>query len=205
MRWTARRSVWLALATIVWTGCQREKDEARADQSTKPKPKPTVTGAKKTPAPEKHRTATRCPKTVIVDAHDRMGPSPGGPCSADADCKAEKNGRCTSKGTCTYDECYLDSDCKKGVCMCEEYGKRGYYCLEAGDCRTDEDCGDDYCSPTFDLTCGPYHGVIAHRCHTPDDKCQNDEDCRKDGQSFGYCAFHPEVGHWACGYAMCKG
>jgi len=188
--------------------CPKSGDDSavRPDPKVRPpRPEPTQVAAKE---PKVHRAkATACPKSgAEVDAHKKMAPTPGTPCSSDADCKDEKNGRCAAGGTCAYDECYVDGDCEKDrICVCRQEGKYGYRCLRAGNCRVDSDCGQgEFCSPSFDNVCGPYHGVIGYFCHTSKDECRDDDECKKDF-SFGYCGYQPEVGHWACGSAMCKG
>lgn len=103
--------------------------------------------------------------------------------------------------TCTYDACVLDGDCGGvKVCECEGQGNR---CVDAN-CHTDADCDGRGCSPTFDLSCGPYDGVQGYYCHTATDECVRDSDCSHDSGS-GYCAFSPQVGHWVCGKAFCAG
>jgi hypothetical protein len=130
-------------------------------------------------------------------------------CLRDADCTEGDNGRCEDfRGfwQCTYDECFTDGDCsERGPCQCEGgFWSESNACL-AGNCRTDSDCGPGgYCSPTFG-DCGNYAGVIAYYCHTPDDRCMDDEDCMSEEMGPGYCMYRPELSHWVCGYGQCVG
>jgi hypothetical protein len=157
--------------------------------------------------PEQHRaTADACPATrppSIVDAGtpSDAGVFPGSDCQVDGDCTKGKNGRCmyTRVGpTCTYDACAQDSECPSGnVCRCETTGNR---CV-AGNCATDAQCNNLGCSPTFGTSCGPYSGVQGYYCHTVNDTCLNDSDCKEGGP--GYCAYTGN--HWECSYGICAG
>lgn len=182
---------------------QKTKEEITKKKDPDPDPPKTRT-------PEKHRAAGEpCAReTKSTTFGPKAITPPGPPCKANADCKEEKNGRCSAGGTCTYDSCYVDGDCrvdgKGGVCVCSEEGKRGYSCLH-GDCSVDSDCGKNgFCSPTYGMSCGPFTGTIGWYCHTAKDKCVDDGDCVKGGDH-GYCAFNNELGIWTCGYGHCVG
>lgn len=182
---------------------EKTKDEQKKKdpKPDKPDPKPSE--------PKRHRAASEpCAReTKSTTFGPRAITPPGPPCKVNANCTEAKNGRCSASGTCTYDGCYVDADCrvdgKGGVCVCSEEGKSGYSCLH-GDCSTDADCGNDYCSPTYGMSCGPFTGTIGWYCHTPKDKCRDDDDCHKDKEQ-GYCAFNQELGYWSCGYGHCVG
>jgi hypothetical protein len=196
--------------------CSRAETDTKAtpDEPAKKPPKkadhppPPVTAR----TPEKHReSGTPCPREATRETHGpRMRTPDGPPCTANADCKEQKNGRCSASGFCSYDSCYADADCGKGgVCVCTEEGKRGYACV-MGNCSVDGDCkgerGNGYCSPTYGLSCGPFTGTIGWYCHTKDDDCVDDGDCAKPGKGArGYCAWSPEASKWVCGYGQCVG
>lgn len=130
-------------------------------------------------------------------------PEPQGDCASDADCTDGENGRCLDdRGTsCTYDECFSDDDCPGGsVCECGGGFHSDSNACIAGNCVTDADCGDGFCSPSLG-DCGNYSGYVGYFCHTDDDECLNDEDCAPDG----YCAYDQGVGHWVCSTAQCVG
>lgn len=194
----------LTLAVGIATACQKPTDVAVPDGPPKKKSAP-IKGAR---VPKLHRdkhvdcSAADTPPKTTVPFKPQPPIPPGPPCTSKSDCTEKSFGRC-SAGHCTYDSCYRDSDCKAGVCTCEEQGKRGYYC-KPGSCAVDGDCGDDgYCSPTWELGCGSYLGVIGWYCHAPADECTNDDECTE--QPNGYCAWSPEKKHWVCGYGMCEG
>jgi hypothetical protein len=128
-------------------------------------------------------------------------------CAEHSDCIDGDDGRCTVKYgrpgaylQCTYTECLTDDDCA-GVCECAGADEQAHNtCLPAGNCKTDGDCGDDYCSPSVG-SCGPGWGLLGHFCHTSRDECRDDSDC--DGN--GYCAFDEVEEHWVCGDSVCVG
>ncbi|MFT4626639.1 MAG: hypothetical protein ACI8PZ_005316 [Myxococcota bacterium] len=128
-------------------------------------------------------------------------------CAEHEDCTAGDDGRCTTlynRGgaylDCTYTECLTDDDCA-GVCACAADEEQAHNtCLPAGDCETDDDCGDDYCSPSV-TSCGPGWGLLGHFCHTRDDECRDDADC----SGSGYCAFSQADEHWVCAEGICVG
>lgn len=158
--------------------------------------------------PQQHRAVadacspTRPPGNLDAGSPD-AGSIGGSNCKVDSDCTAGKNGRCMMSRVglqCSYDQCSQDSDCTGGaVCYCDPGGNR---CV-AANCTTDSACNGLGCSPTFETSCGPFNGVQGYYCHTVNDTCLDDKDCKATGP--GYCAFDPKVGHWACGYGICVG
>ena len=112
-------------------------------------------------------------------------------------------------GSDAGNRCEQDSDCGPSdaglyVCSCapatrQFAGSSVNWCV-LGDCRVDADCACGYCSPTYNSSCGSFFGYVGYYCHVPGDTCANDSEC--DG---GYCAYFPQVGHWACGYGFCAG
>jgi hypothetical protein len=150
---------------------------------------------------------TDCRAVCVETGEEKICLSPRGSCGRDEDCTAGANGRCDSfrSVVCTYDACFTDGECTRGgPCVCEG-GQAGSNACLAGNCQTDADCGSGgYCSPSFG-DCGNYSGVIGYYCHTPDDRCVNDEDCVEPGKGAGYCMYRPDVAHWACGYGQCVG
>lgn len=200
-----------ALASPV-AACRGEGPTAIADDPTKTKPKapskPTTEDAaspapRKADAPKRHRAvAVACSRLdgAPVVGHAKMAPGP--PCATGKDCGPSS--RCVY-GHCRKDDCYADADCKAGeVCGCDPLD-RGHRCLPSG-CRVDADCGPGgWCSPTFGLQCGSFHGVIGHQCHTAKDECLDDDECKKPGSSYGYCAFEPKSGRFICGTSECDG
>ncbi len=202
-----------ALLLFLALSCRGPSDDAVAtkDETKLTKKPPKI--EKKLKEPLRHRaTPVACPTgdvTKPVVTHAKM--SPGRVCKSAADCGP--SARCVT-GYCHDDQCYQDSDCVawlaaqkvpgKSVCECDPMG-HGHRCL-VSDCKTDGDCGPGgFCSPSFGLSCGSYHGVLSYHCHTQKDDCLNDDDCKKDGSSYGYCAFEPKSGHWICGYGECDG
>lgn len=129
-------------------------------------------------------------------------------CAEHADCTDGEDGRCTTlynRGgaylDCTYTECVTDDDCA-GVCACAAGGEQAHNtCIRPGNCETDDDCGDDFCSPSVG-TCGPGWGLLGHFCHTREDECRDDADC---GGGSAYCAFSRADRHWVCEDDMCVG
>ncbi len=47
--------------------------------------------------------------------------------------------------------------------------------------------------------------MIGHQCHTAKDECLDDDECKKPGSSYGYCAFEPKSGRFICGTSECDG
>jgi hypothetical protein len=171
------------------------------------------------PAPVKHRPGSTC--AIPPDAGP-FGPD-GGPIAISAQatgcgtcnfpsspsCELGTDGRCIQGGVgcqyCGYDTCFSDTQCESDAgCACDPtYGNA---CLP-GNCRVDSDCACGFCSPSPDtMTCIPVFGneqATGLYCHTPSDLCANDSDCGDAGG--GVCAWQPQVGYWACAYAMCAG
>jgi hypothetical protein len=218
----------LALALVatpfVFAACHRTSDGesiTSTNETNKPTKKPAKRRGKE---PTNHRaTAMACPagptKGDVAPAASGSAAAPfghAGPakCKSDAECTEGKNGRCAMTGggrlpphaDCVYDQCFADADCgAKSECVCGGSPGRGNVCMQ-GNCATDADCGDGYCSPSYGLSCGPYTGYVGNYCHTADDECTNDDECKKGGKSeYGYCAWYPELGHWKCGYGFCVG
>ena len=160
--------------------------------------------------PEKHRPApVKCDN---VRPSPPVGSSPQGTCSAHSDCTQGKNGRCSASRvgyTCTYDECFEDSDCGTGgVCQCEGgFRSDNNVCLKSV-CQIDADCGPgSWCSPSFG-DCGNYTGVTGYYCHTPKDECINDSDCVGQGPvgpGTPYCMYNEAAGYWQCSSSHCVG
>jgi len=129
-------------------------------------------------------------------------------CYTDDECTDGVNGRCVDRRgpSCTYDECFSDSDCNTGgPCGCEMGFWSDFNTCLAGNCQVDSDCGESgYCAPSFG-TCGSYSGVVAYWCRTPEDSCVTDQECANPTMGPGYCAYLPEVGHWSCQYGQCVG
>lgn len=164
--------------------------------------------------PMNHRpTAIACGvRPPAGDAAPPQGQSPGiQPCMTNPDCKSGPNGRCIVGRIgphCTYDQCFNDDDCGKGsVCGCSTATSEGSRCLNPG-CQVDADCPGSFCSPTFG-TCGAYGGVTSYQCHTQNDECLDDSECMSPVPGNccepGYCAYDPNLGHWACSYMGCAG
>ena len=125
------------------------------------------------------------------------------PCDAAADCPAVAHVACIpydDAGTpsfCNADVCNVDSACADGgVCLCGSDSTATTavtpnVCLSAGNCRLDSDCPKvPYCSPSS-VGCGT---AFSYYCHTPNDECGNDTDCRDDQ----FCQYAPGAGKWTC-------
>ena len=147
-------------------------------------------------------------------------------CSSDLQCIDGTNGRCgkppwsggdaVRPNTCSYDQCFADSDCKvtgdAGVPLCDcrgmpEHGSddvngaRPNVC-GMNDCRLDSDCastGFPFCSPSLAVTSAFQHPDLCSRdfagyhCHTSDDECSDDSDC-----STHACSYDVKKKHWVC-------
>jgi hypothetical protein len=169
-----------------------------------------------------HRAAAvPCPKQR--GAGSVMGlECPSGPptcCSADSQCYPTtgpvlipfaESGRCNNNGkvlpSCSYDECFTDSDCASGsLCLCRDSPSdyAANVCTK-GNCVVDSDCGPSgFCSPSpSPLTCGagPYY------CHTALDTCMNDNDCTGSTlPAFPSCEYDVQAQRWDCSQAQCPG
>jgi hypothetical protein len=174
-------------------------------------------GPHPSPVPLVHRpSAPTCPSDRPTYNCGEHVTGPPVSCHLDSDCVSGSNGRCVGNGhdgcSCSYDTCTSDAGCPSGtLCDCRDqwhYGTNGPNQCLPSNCRVDADCGPGgYCSPTFS-DCGAYSGVTGWFCHTAADTCTNDSDCSGvDGGLFGtpYCAYRPEVGHWACSTSQCAG
>lgn len=165
--------------------------------------------------PVAHRSAG---STCDPDRPPGSTPEPsGGPpssCASDADCTDGTNGRCTGNPhdgwRCTYDTCFADADCDpNSVCECDGGFRSGANVCLPGNCRTDDDCGGAFCSPSFG-GCGEYSGTVGYFCHTCEDECVDDSDCQDLDAGVGgwgapYCAFDPTAGRWMCSALHCAG
>lgn len=155
-----------------------------------------------------HRAeATECDHSRPPGTTPTAGPPAG--CTTDAECTEGINGRCTGNGhdgwNCSYDACFLDSECAGGgVCSCDGESRSGSNVCATGNCQTDSDCSVGYCSPTLG-SCGHYTGPVGWYCHTCEDTCLNDSDCVSASGASGYCAFDPLLAHWACSTNECVG
>jgi hypothetical protein len=134
----------------------------------------------------------------------------GGSCAFDSDCTdGGADGRCivpslTTPPRCSYDECFADTDCADGgVCACRDEASGNANVCVPGNCHVDADCGDGgYCSPSPG-GCWPYAGTVGYYCHTPQDTCANDSDCRF---SQLFCIFDTTVAQrWVCAPLDCSG
>ncbi|HVZ74960.1 MAG TPA: hypothetical protein VHJ20_21410 [Polyangia bacterium] len=165
--------------------------------------------------PVKHRAeGAMCEKTRAAgNCAAVMSGTTGGvyQCKTDADCTMGDNGRCLPTArilgcSCSYDGCFSDSDCKAttgGACACRTAGAATPNVCQAGNCRTDGDCGaGGFCSPTLG-SCGNYGGVVGNYCHTAHDECVDDSDCA--AQVKGDCRWTPETSTWTCQSSQCAG
>jgi hypothetical protein len=124
-------------------------------------------------------------------------------CTSDARCGGS-NGRCNNIGTsfasCSYDQCFSDSNCPAGTpCLCRgsPSDPGANVCLPKGNCTVDSDCGiAGYCSPSpSPASCGPG----AYYCHTRLDTCTNDSDCPHGPSNLvSSCLYDSPTQHWAC-------
>ena len=125
-------------------------------------------------------------------------------CKSDAECTTGTNGRCLGSmggaqtNSCSYDGCFLDSECSGNVCTCREAGGSSANHCSTGNCRIDAECaGGGYCSPSVDPDKTNY-GITGWWCHTAADSCIDDADCATDGGPIAKCAYDPGNTHWSC-------
>lgn len=137
-----------------------------------------------------------------------------GTCKNDSQCTQGQNGRCESGGgtlgpQCTYDACFVDTDCapQGKACLCgspneDVQGRTANTCM-GGNCAVDADCGPGgLCSPSNSPgACLPQVGTTGFYCRTPHDTCDCDSDC----DAGGFCAFDPALSHFACWTPTCGG
>lgn len=126
-------------------------------------------------------------------------------CVKDADCTSGENGRCVNAGfgsgagavaKCSYDACFVDDACTRGgACVCGASNSiENNYCAR-GNCHTDPDCGHNgFCSPSLGI-CGRALGTDGYYCHTCDDECVDDSDCK---QPAFFCGYAPDLKRWKC-------
>ncbi len=128
---------------------------------------PGGAAASSTRVPANHQSAgSSCPQqraTVSADASTGARQDAGvcGECAEDSDCTAGPNGRCENGPLaclgCSYDACFVDSDCEGGVpCACRASAANlgPNECLAGSNCRVDADCGPNgYCSPSALTRC----------------------------------------------------
>jgi hypothetical protein len=92
------------------------------------------------------------------------------------------NGRCGGNGTCSYDQCFRDSDCgPNGVCKCRFdllFPGTGPNVCATKTCSSDAECGD--AGPCTPSPPGCDGGAPASYCHTLGDTCASDTDCGTD-------------------------
>jgi hypothetical protein len=176
-------------------------------------------------APPAHRddAGAACPRErtrdPIVACTDAGIPRAGNPCAADSDCTAGQDGVCVcapdpvapASGSgpgvlytvtaCSYDECFVDSDCGPRVpCECRDTGiaDSPNVCLSASNCALDSDCPPPgFCSPSPVPGESPSIGFF---CHTAGDTCADDGDCQSPspGLFVSTCRFDMTSGAWRC-------
>ncbi|MBZ5710240.1 hypothetical protein [Nannocystis pusilla] len=145
---------------------------------------------------------------AIDCAHEVFWPKcegQGGECATDGDCSGNE--------TCAniYGDCYCtaqcmsDSDCGDGqICLCAgdlpavgaDLALKNQ-CVPA-DCTANADCAGECGCRGDKFFCGTLEGAF---CPTPDDECEDDEDC-EDG---GYCGWDSDQKRWVCqGWGICE-
>jgi hypothetical protein len=180
-------------------------------------------------APLSHREAgADCPRERAEDAGllwpcGDAAALPGNPCAQDSYCTAGQDGRCLCEPVfsappgsapdasdqltilynqtfCSYDECFVDSDCGPRVpCDCRDpniYGNPNV-CLSASNCAVDSDCPPPAFCSLSELPPGQTPN-IGYFCHTPNDTCIDDADCPSNGALIPDCGFDPTSGIWLC-------
>ena len=167
--------------------------------------------------PANHRTvaiacpAQRGPGSITGPQCDGKPPPC---CSSDAQCTSS-SGRCIGSGTtyasCTYDDCFSDSDCPATqptpsntspcVCRSSPSDSAANVCALGGKCATDSDCGArGYCSPS--RTGCPI--LTPYFCHTALDVCVDDADCPAVDGGVPSCIFNTQVQRWECNQSHCS-
>jgi len=219
MLWQARCGVALVSALSIVACAPAQRSRANAEPGTRPstpQPPPAVAtavpvqaspAASSEPAPatpeqkrvpSSHRALPESCSTERVAGDPQRGPR--SKCTSDTHCRRGKNGRCGPQSyegrypdVCYYDECYVDDDCAAGMtCACGSGSATGPHRCVPSNCRTDSDCDPSapFCSPK--LGCS---GVTGWYCHTAQDECLDDADCKQ-----GYpskCEFAGT--RWVCG------
>lgn len=120
------------------------------------------------------------PKTVCT--YDR--------CMANSECGAKARCACgdgTGRNSCVpLDACRIDGDCgKDSLCTCGTNGAANT-CIFAN-CRTDADCDGRGCG----------QGHSGAYCHTSNDACKTDDDCKKGGD-YAVCDYFRDGAAWKC-------
>ena len=158
-----------------------------------------------------------CRPVGIAPGTGGAGGGGGGPtCVDDSDCTEGDNGRCSFMrfGTaCTYDQCFVDSDCATDqVCACDGGSSGENRCISAN-CQTNADCQAGYeCTSTLG-SCGNYTPPVGYYCHMPGDACLTDEQCQMiDAGPFGFggatCRYLSDgdgTMSWQCSSLECAG
>ena len=182
--------------------CGNAVDHALGDASGGPNPIPTDHRLQDVACPEERGPGSA---NVVRD------------CTQDSECTEGMNGRCISPNvlgslggsSCSYDTCFGDSDCPLNEpCRCRQSAADNApnYCVARKNCRIDSDCGPrGFCSPSL---LGIDSSIIGsaefgYFCHTPQDRCLNDDDCDPAACGLPSCAsmacgYSPESDHWDC-------
>ena len=126
-------------------------------------------------------------------------------CDVDADCTEQPFGACFEfEGLgllgcgCVYG-CETDADCDPGfVCRCGGPELGPFTTCTPSECADDSECPGEACQ--FANSIGedcPFEVNNGH-CSTPQDTCDNDQQCGTTG-----CQFDLDAKAWACGNAIC--
>ena len=168
--------------------------------------------------PVHHRPMPAC-------CSSERGPGPDGQpyppgvattCQSDSQCTAGAGGRCfpfeglVGNGGCSYDECFIDSDCGSGAtCLCRSSpaDNSANVCVHGGNCLVDSDCGPgNYCSPSLEENCLTPRQYF---CHTAMDTCLDDSDCPSVDAGANscpignLCLFDKQEQRWTCTLLTC--
>ena len=139
----------------------------------------------------------------------------GGSCTSNADCDGGVNGRCLRASnplpcggavSCSYDECFMDSDCPAVPCSCRssDTDPSPNVCVTGSGCTVDSDCGPGgLCSPSAapDTVARCWALGATYQCHTPSDQCLTNADCIAcDGGvcRVRQCSFESTTKRWTC-------